>query len=77
MVVEIAGAPVRLSGRTSLTGTAAGSTTVAYDGDLRASVPLFGSAIEQATAGAVRSALEVEQDVARRWIAGHGQAPQP
>jgi hypothetical protein len=77
VVVEIAGAPVRLSGRTSLTGTAAGSTTVAYDGDLRASVPLFGSAIEQATAGAVRSALEVEQDVARRWIAGHGQAPQP
>jgi hypothetical protein len=77
VVVEIAGAPVRLSGRTSLTGTAAGSTTVAYDGDLRASVPLFGSAIEQATAGAVRSALEVEQVVARRWIAGHGQAPQP
>ena len=77
VVVEIAGAPVRLSGRTSLTGTAAGSTTVAYDGDLRASVPLFGSAIEQATAGAVRSALEVEQDVARRWIADHGQAPQP
>ena len=77
VVVEIAGAPVRLSGRTSLTGTAAGSTTVAYDGDLRASVPLFGSAIEQATAGAVRSALEVEQVVARRWIADHGQAPQP
>ena len=56
---------MRLSGRTSLTPTAAGSTTVTYDGDLRATVPLFGSAIEQATAGAVRSALEVEQDVAR------------
>ena len=77
VVVEIAGAPVRLSGRTSLTATATGSTTVAYDGDLRASVPLFGSAIEQATAGAVRSALTVEQDVARRWIAGHGPAPRP
>ena len=77
VVVEIAGAPVRLSGRTSLVPTADGSTIVAYDGDLRASVPLFGSAIEQATAGAVRSALEVEQDVARRWIAGHGQAPRP
>jgi hypothetical protein len=77
VVVEIAGAPVRLSGRTALTPAGAGSTTVTYDGELRASVPLFGSAIEQATAGAVRSALEVEQDVARRWIAGHGQAPQP
>ena len=77
VVVEIAGAPVRLSGRTALAPAAAGSTTVTYDGELRASVPLFGSAIEQATAGAIRSALEVEQDVARRWIAGHGQAPQP
>jgi hypothetical protein len=80
VVVEIAGAPVRLSGRTALTpspGGSPGSTTVTYDGELRATVPLFGSAIEQATAGAIRSALEVEQDVARRWIAGHGQAPQP
>jgi len=77
VVVEIAGAPVRLSGRTALTPVGAGSTTVTYDGDLRASVPLFGSAIEQATAGAVRSALLVEQDVARRWIADHGQTPQP
>ncbi|WP_456789366.1 DUF2505 domain-containing protein [Cellulomonas sp. P5_C5] len=93
VVVEIAGAPVRLSGRTALTPTGTGSTTVSYDGDLRATVPLFASAIEQATAGAIRSALEVEQDVAREWIDGldsarsegradgqvdgHSQAPQP
>ena len=72
---------MRLSGRTALTPTGAGTTTVTYDGDLRATVPLFASAIEQATAGAIRSALEVEQVVARRWIDdhadGHGQAPQP
>ncbi len=77
VVVEIAGAPVRLSGRTALTPAGADRTTVTYDGELRATVPLFAAAIEQATAGAIRSALEVEQDVARRWIAGHGQAPQP
>ena len=77
VVVEIAGAPVRLSGRTALTPSGTGSTTVTYDGDLRASVPLFGSAIEQAAAGAIRSALQVEQEVATRWIADHGQAPQP
>jgi len=85
VVVEIAGAPVRLSGRTALTPTGTGSTTVMYDGDLRATVPLFASAIEQATAGAIRSALEVEQDVARRWIDdhadghadGHSPTPQP
>ena len=68
VVVEIAGAPVRLSGRTALTPSDAGTTTVTYDGELRATVPLFASAIEQAAAGAIRSALEVEQDVARRWI---------
>jgi len=77
VVVEIAGAPVRLSGRTALTPNGPDSTTVTYDGDLRATVPLFASAIEQAAAGAIRSALEVEQDVARRWIEGHGQTPQP
>ncbi|WP_421740902.1 DUF2505 domain-containing protein [Cellulomonas sp.] len=77
VVVEIAGAPVRLSGRTALAASGAGSTTVTYDGELRATVPLFGSAIEQATADAIRSALEVEQDVARHWIAGHGATPQP
>jgi hypothetical protein len=79
VVVEIAGAPVRLSGRTSLAPAGQGSTTVTYDGELRASVPLFGSAIEQATADAIRSALQVEQDVARRWIDGHadGHSPTP
>ena len=87
--VAIAGAPVRLSGRTALTPSGTGGATVTYDGDLRATVPLFASAIEQAAAGAIRSALEVEQQVAREWIDGHavdqaddradghGQAPQP
>jgi len=77
VVLEITGAPVRLSGRTALTPVGDDSTTVTYDGELRATVPLFASAIEQATAGAIRSALEVEQDVARRWVADHGQTPQP
>ncbi|MBO3083811.1 DUF2505 domain-containing protein [Cellulomonas fengjieae] len=77
VVVEIAGAPVRLSGRTALVANGAHRSTVTYDGELRATVPIFGSAIEQAAAGAIRSALQVEQDVANRWITGHGQAPQP
>ena len=71
VVLDIAGAPVRLSGRTRLVPAGPDSTTVTYDGDLKATVPLFGGAIENATAGAVRAALEVEQDVARRWIAEH------
>ena len=67
VVVEIAGAPVRLSGRTALDpdGGPDASTVDATTATCARRCPLFGSAIEQATAGAVRSALEVEQDVAR------------
>ena len=71
VALDIAGAPVRLSGRTRLVPSGDEACVVTYDGDLKATVPLFGSAIENATAGAVRAALEVEQDVARRWIADH------
>jgi hypothetical protein len=71
VVLDIAGAPIRLSGRTRLVPVGPDSSTVSYDGDLRSTLPLFRSAIENAAAGAVRAALEVEQDVARRWIADH------
>ncbi|WP_028050335.1 DUF2505 domain-containing protein [Cellulomonas sp. URHD0024] len=71
VVLDIAGAPVRLSGRTRLVPSGPSASTVSYDGDLRSTLPLFGSTIENAAAGAVRAALEVEQDVARRWLADH------
>ena len=70
VVVEINGAPVRLTGTVALAPDAAGST-VTYDGDLKATVPLFGSAVEQAAVGAVRSALEAEQDAGNRWLQSH------
>ncbi len=69
VVVEIAGAPVRLTGRTSLTAEGPGSR-VTYDGEVRAAVPLFGAAIEEAAAAAVRGALHAERVVAARWLAG-------
>ncbi|WP_426592799.1 DUF2505 domain-containing protein [Cellulomonas sp. McL0617] len=71
VALDIVGAPVRLSGRTRLVPAGPDASIVSYDGELRSTVPLFGAAIENATAGAVRAALEVEQDVARRWIADH------
>ncbi len=71
VLLDIAGAPVRLNGRTRLVPAGAEASTVTYDGDLKSTLPLFGSTIENAAAGAVRAALEVEQDVARRWIADH------
>jgi hypothetical protein len=69
VVVEIAGAPVRLTGTVTLAPDGSGESVLTYDGELKASVPLFGSAIEQAAVGAVRSALEAEQDAGTRWLA--------
>ncbi|MDM7831788.1 DUF2505 domain-containing protein [Cellulomonas edaphi] len=69
VVVEIAGAPVRLTGDATIAPAGPAASTVTYDGELKAAIPLFGSAVEQAAAGAIRSALEVIADVARRRLA--------
>ena len=68
VVVEIAGAPVRVTGRSSLAATTGGSQVV-YDGDVRAAVPLFAAAVEEAAASAVRAALLAEREVALRHLA--------
>jgi hypothetical protein len=73
VAVEIAGAPVRLTGTVALTAAGSGSE-ITYDGDLKANVPLFGSAVEQAAAKAVRGALEAEAGVAREWVASTHEA---
>lgn len=78
VVVEITGAPVRLTGTTTLTpdaGTGAdaggGASVLTYDGDVKAGVPLFGAAIEEAAARAIRAALEGDQQAGTRWLDGH------
>lgn len=68
VAVEIAGAPVRLTGTVVLAGEG-GASTITYDGDLKAHVPLFGAAVEEAAAKAVRGALQAEEAVAREWVA--------
>ncbi|WP_217616675.1 DUF2505 domain-containing protein [Cellulomonas sp. GbtcB1] len=73
VAVEIAGAPVRLTGTVAL-AAADGGSAITYDGDLKANVPLFGSAVEQAAAKAVRGALEAEAGVAREWVASADEA---
>jgi hypothetical protein len=70
VAVEIPGAPVRLTGTVTLATDGPDASVLTYDGDLKASVPLFATAIEQAAAGAVRSALQAEQDAGERWLAG-------
>jgi len=64
VAIDIAGAPVRLTGRTRLWESTPGTTSVVYDGDLRAAVPLFGAAVESAAAGAIRDATDVVGRVA-------------
>lgn len=68
VVVEITGAPVRLSGRLRLVEEPDGLTTQQVTAELKASVPLFASAVEQATAGAVQAAFEAEERTAASWL---------
>lgn len=71
VVLEIVGAPVRFTGRLQLTPDDAGGSVVAVDGELKASLPLFAAALEEAAAGAVRAALDAEQQAGAAWLAGH------
>ena len=68
LVVEIIGAPVRLTGTLLLTEDD-GATTQHLEGELRASVPLFASAVEEATAQAVAEAVRAEERTAAEWLA--------
>lgn len=72
VVVEISGTPVRLTGTVTLdgdSGSAGDGSVLTYDGELKATIPLFGAAVEQAAGGAVRAALEAEQAAGARWLA--------
>jgi hypothetical protein len=66
-VVEIAGAPVRMTGTLRL--VAEGDGAVQYvDGDVKASVPLIGGKIEKAVLPAIEGAIRVEQRVSTAWL---------
>lgn len=69
VVVEITGAPVRMTGTMRLAHDAAGGTTHRFEGELKASVPLFSAAVEEATAGAVRAAIDAEERTGTAWLA--------
>lgn len=71
VVIEIVGAPVRFTGRLRLTGASGAGSELAVEGELKASVPLFASTVEEAASGAVRAALAAEQDAGTAWLAAH------
>ncbi len=68
VVVEILGAPVRMTGTLRLTAQEDGTTVQVFEGDLKASVPLFASAVEEATAQAVRAAIAAEERTGAAWL---------
>ncbi|MCB2175467.1 MAG: DUF2505 domain-containing protein [Actinomycetales bacterium] len=68
VVVEVTGVPARLTGTLHLTGDAS-SSTLAVDGQLKASIPLFAAAIETAMRDAVLAALAAEERAAHEWLA--------
>jgi hypothetical protein len=76
VVVEIAGAPVRLTGTTSLRPGEGGSV-LTYEGEVKATIPLFAGAVEKAAVDAIRSILAAEEAVARAWLAGNRTASTP
>lgn len=70
VVIEISGAPVRLTGTRRITPSADGrSCTDHIEGELKASVPLLGPSIEQAAAPAVYAAIDAERKAATAWLA--------
>lgn len=69
VAVEITGAPVRMTGSILLAPTQDGSV-MTYSGEIKSSLPLFGTAVEKAAADAIERALLDEAQCAEAWLAG-------
>jgi hypothetical protein len=68
VVVEIKGAPVRLTGSITLAPEGSGALEQ-VDGDLKASLPLVGGKVEKAAEPAIRAAIAKEQEIGSVWLA--------
>ena len=66
--VDIAGAPIELTG-TLLLAPGGQGTVETIEGELKARVPLLGGKIEQAAAPAIKSAIRVESETGKVWLA--------
>lgn len=70
--VDILGAPVRVTGTMVLAPGEAGSQQ-SVRGDITASVPLFGHAIEKTAASTVDSIMAGQREVALSYLSDHSQ----
>jgi len=68
LTVDIEGAPVDLAGTLSLAPGGQGSVEI-VQGDLKARMPLIGGQIEKAAATAIESAIRVESETGKSWLA--------
>ena len=66
--LEITGAPVRMSGNMVVRPNIGGST-LEYNGDVVAAVPLFASTVESAVGQAITKVLQSEGEYAKQWLA--------
>lgn len=67
IVVEVVGAPLRLTGTLRLTPVD-GETLQVLSGDLKASVPLLGGKLEKAAEPAFLAAVRKEHEVGTAWL---------
>ncbi|MFD1507549.1 DUF2505 domain-containing protein [Georgenia yuyongxinii] len=65
--LDIHGVPVRVSGTQHLAASGAG-TTETYDGEVKASIPLFGRPIEQAAVDTVGQVVDVERRIGLEYL---------
>lgn len=68
LTVEVAGAPVAMRSTVRLAPSGGGSE-ISIDGDLKASIPLFGGKVEKAAAPAVVDAIRSEHRTGQAWLA--------
>ncbi len=69
VALRIEGVPLTLTGTAVLTPTASGCHE-AFEGDLKAKIPFFGSKVEQAAYEPIRFAIDTEMTMLRERLAG-------
>jgi Protein of unknown function (DUF2505) len=66
--LHVKGAPLTLKGTVRLEPSGSG-TVESLDAELKANVPFIGGRIEQAAAGPIRTAIDIEFRLLREWLA--------
>jgi hypothetical protein len=69
VTLDIAGAPVKLTGDLAFSSPGDGTSLERLSGTLKAAIPLFGGQVEKAAEPALRAAIRVKQRTAAAWLA--------